>query len=530
MTTPPDAAIPAPPAMATAGVTIGHLALQGLARRRDRPAFVQDGRAWSRAAIADAILSMARALRTLGLRPGEGVSALVANRPEAFVLRTAAQLVGCRYTALNLMAGPEDLAHILQDAEIRLLAHDPDQAGRAHAAAEAAGCPLVLSLGGGEGRRRDLLEAAAHESADPFPPLAREFDLGQLSFTGGTTGRPKGVMLPHRSLVQCAMMMLAEYDWPAAPRMLLATPMSHAAGSMVVPTLLKGGTVHVLSRFEPERFIEAVERDGANCAFGVPTMIRALLAAPGLGRARMRSMETFIYGASPIAPATLLEAMERIGPCFMQLYGQTEAPNTICCLRRADHDPARPDLLSSCGLPMAGVSVRLLDEAGNDVPEGEPGELCVQGRLVMDGYWKRPAETAEALRGGWLHTGDVARRDADGYLHIVDRRKDMIISGGFNVYPREVEDALATHPEVAASAVIGVPDAHWGEAVAAFVVPRAGCAPSPEALAEHVAARKGKVQAPKRVVFVDALPTTPVGKVDKKALRAPHWGEGRQVG
>ncbi|MFC4168800.1 AMP-binding protein [Teichococcus aestuarii] len=513
---------------AQAGITMGHLALLGLRRNPERPAFVQEGQVWSRRHVAAGIHALARALQGFGLRPGEGVSALMANRPEVFMLRTAAQLIGCRYTALNRLSGPADLAHILRDAEIRLLVHDPAEAGRAHAAAEASGCGLVLSLGGGGAR--DLLAAAGAESDAPFDPIGDEEGLGQISYTGGTTGQPKGVMLPHRALVQCATMMLAEYDWPAVPRMLLATPLSHAAGSLVVPALLRGGTVHVLGGFEPEAYLRCIEAEGINCAFGVPTMIRALLAEPRLSRARTRMLETFIYGAAPIAPATLLEAMERIGPVFMQLYGQTEAPNTVCLLRRAEHDPARPERLSACGQPMAGVAVKLLAEDGTPVERGTPGEICVRGRLVMRGYWKRPEETAEALRHGWLHTGDIAREDEEGYLHIVDRRKDMIISGGFNVYPREVEDALATHPDVAAAAVIGVPDARWGERVQAFVVPRQGRRPEEAALAAHVRALKGAVQAPKTVVLVDALPTTPIGKIDKKALRAGFWQEGtRQV-
>ena len=513
---------------ARSGVTIAELAMLGLRRAPQRPAFIQDGREWRRAHVAGRINALARALLKQGLHPGDGVSALMANRPEVFMLRTAAQLIGCRYTALNLLAGPADLAHILRDAEIRLLAHDPAQADRAHAAAEAAGCPMILAMGGGG--PRDLLEAAESESDADLESLADDGDLGQISYTGGTTGQPKGVMLPHRALVQCATMMLAEYDWPEAPRMLLATPLSHAAGSLVVPTLLRGGTVHVLPGFEPEPYLRAMAEQGITAGFGVPTMIRALLQDPALQRLRPPRLETFIYGASPIAPATLLEAMERIGPVFMQLYGQTEAPNTICLLRRAEHDPRRPELLSSCGQPMAGVRVALLDAQDRPVAPGEPGEICVAGRLVMQGYWKRPAETEETLRNGWLHTGDIAREDAEGYLHIVDRRKDMIISGGFNVYPREVEDALATHPDVAAAAVIGVPDARWGELVQAFVVPRAGCCPEAEALSAHVRALKGPVQAPKRVLLVDSLPTTPIGKIDKKALRAGYWGkEARQV-
>jgi fatty-acyl-CoA synthase len=216
--------------------------------------------------------------------------------------------------------------------------------------------------------------------------------------------------------------------------------------------------------------------------------------------------------------------MKRFGPVFMQLYGQSEAPNCVTTLRRAEHDPAYPERLASCGMPSAGVQVKLLDDDGHEVPVGEVGEICCRGPLVMAGYWNKPEETEKAFRHGWLHTGDLARRDADGYLYIVDRSKDMIISGGFNVFPREVEDVLTRHPDVAAAAVIGVPDPKWGEAVKAVVVLRPGATPNAEALIALVRDAKGVVQAPKSVDFTDALPVTGLGKPDKKAIRAQYWG------
>jgi fatty-acyl-CoA synthase len=231
-----------------------------------------------------------------------------------------------------------------------------------------------------------------------------------------------------------------------------------------------------------------------------------------------------IYGASPMSPTRLVEGMQVFGPIFMQLYAQSEAPNTVTVLHQHEHDPEHhPERLASCGTPCVGTQVKLLDEHGQEVPEGEVGEICVRGPLVMQGYWNKPEETAQALRLGWLWTGDMARRDADGYLYIVDRSKDMIISGGFNVFPREVEDALSQHPAVAAAAVVGVPDAKWGEAVRALVVLRPGAAATAEELIAMVRDRKGSVYAPKAVDFVDALPMTGLGKLDKKAIRAKFW-------
>jgi fatty-acyl-CoA synthase len=277
--------------------------------------------------------------------------------------------------------------------------------------------------------------------------------------------------------------------------------------------------------FDASRFAALVARHRATMTFLVPTMIYRLLDEPGLDAAALAGLEVVIYGAAPISPARLAEAVRRFGPVFMQLYGQTEAPNAITALRRADHDPDRhPERLASCGVPIGPSRVALLDEDGREVPHGEVGEICVRGPLVTAGYWNRPEETAHAYRHGWLHTGDMARSDADGFLYIVDRSKDMIVTGGFNVFPREIEDVLTTHPAVAAAGVIGVPDPQWGEAVKAVVVLRPGASVDAAELIALVREAKGPVQAPKSVEFVDALPVTGLGKPDKKALRARYWG------
>jgi fatty-acyl-CoA synthase len=244
----------------------------------------------------------------------------------------------------------------------------------------------------------------------------------------------------------------------------------------------------------------------------------------------LSSLQMVVYGAAPMSPDRLKQAIDVFGPIFVQLYGQTEAPNCIATMRKIDHDPAKPGRLSACGLPCPGVEVKLLDPQMKEVAVGEPGEICVRSPLVMEGYWKRPEATEEAFRGGWLHTGDVATRDADGFLTIVDRTKDLIITGGFNIYPREVEDALLSHPDISAAAVIGVPDPKWGEAVTAFVVLRPGAEANEAALQAHVKTKRGAPWSPKAVHFIDAVPVTGLGKIDRKALRAKFWTEeGRQV-
>ena len=290
---------------------------------------------------------------------------------------------------------------------------------------------------------------------------------------------------------------------------------------MFIPALLRGGTFLILPRFDPTQVLEMIQERRINCMMLVPTMIYALLDHPKLDEYDLSSLETVFYGASAMSPARLKEAIERIGPVFAQFYGQAEAPMVLTYFRKADHDVNDMRRLASCGRPSPWVRLELHDADGNPVPDGEPGEICVQGPLVMDGY-RDPELTAEAFKGGWLHTGDVAVRDPDGFLRIVDRTKDMIVSGGFNIYPRDIENIIAENPAVAEVAVIGVPDERWGEAVKAIIVLKPGASAGEDDIAGPVAAAKGSYQAPKSVDFVDSIPQTPVGKPDKKALRARY--------
>ena len=291
----------------------------------------------------------------------------------------------------------------------------------------------------------------------------------------------------------------------------------------------------VLGKFDPAEVLKAIEEQRITATMLVPSMLYALMDHPDSQTRDLSSLETVYYGASAINPVRLAEAIRRFGPIFAQYYGQSEAPMAITYLAKADHDEKR---LTSCGRPTLFARVALLGDDGKPVPQGEPGEICVSGPLLAGGYWHLPEATADTFKDGWLHTGDMAREDEDGFYFIVDRVKDMIVTGGFNVFPREVEDVIAEHPAVAQVCVVGTPDEKWGEAVTAVVVLRADAATDDAAIeamtAEIQAAvkdRKGSVQSPKRVVVVDALPLTGLGKPDKKAVRAQFWeGAGRAVG
>jgi acyl-CoA synthetase (AMP-forming)/AMP-acid ligase II len=355
-------------------------------------------------------------------------------------------------------------------------------------------------------------------------------DVVILSATGGTTGSPKGVMNTHRSVQTfCAHFMIGcTYAADHKPVNLAAAPMTHTAGLLSLPCTARGGTVVVVTRPDPALLLAAIPRHRVTELFLPPTVIYRLLDIPELGsKIDFSSLEYFLYGAAPMSVEKLKRAIEVFGPVMMGGYGQTEAPTSISFLTPGEHlvsgKLAPDERLASVGRPNPLIRVEILSDANEILPPGETGEICVRGDLVMKGYYKNPEQTAQTIVDGWLHTGDVGHIDAAGYLHITDRKKDMIISGGFNIYPSEVEQVIWSHPAVQDCAVIGAPDAQWGEAVKAIVELNGGQQVSAEELIALCKDRLGSVKAPKSVEFVDSLPRSPVGKVLKKELRARYW-------
>lgn len=511
--------------------TVGAQVLRALHRYPDRTAFVTDQGGVSYSHVLDMLGRMQAVLAGLGLPRGAGVAVLTSNRWETWCLTQAAQASALCTTPLHPLGSLEDHLDQLEDADIRVLVVDAETyaARGADLAAKAAGVQHVLTIGRAD-YGIDLMTAAAGIGATTARDLATPDDSCVIGYTGGTTGKSKGVWRNHASASAITNGILADFELPETPHYLAVAPISHVAGTKVLPTLLRGGSVTLMRGFDPERVLETIAKQRINFTLFVPTMIYVLLDHPKLDSTDLSSLEYLLYGASPMSPTRLVEGLERIGPVFAQLYGQSEC-YPISVLSKADHDKARPELFTSCGFPLANCQVALLNEAGEPVAPGEAGEICVRAPQVMGHYWKRPEQTEDAFRHGWLHTGDVARADERGYLYIVDRMKDMIVTGGFNVFPREVEDALTTHPAVAMAAVIGVPDEKWGEAVKALVVRKPGVDVTDEELIALVKSKKGSTQAPKSVDFIDQLPVTAVGKVDKKVLRARYWaGQQRMVG
>ena len=505
--------------------------LRALARYPSRTAFAWPGGSITYQGATDLIGRIQNVFMRLGLKPGARVAFLTANRADTWCAGVAAQLAQLAVTWLHPLGSLEDQLFQLEDSEAQMLVVDAsafrDRGG--DLAAKAAGIKTVFTLGPAN-YGTDLLQAieqAGHATARCF---AGADDIATLNYTGGTTGKSKGALRHHREYGGFANAILADFEIPEAARYLAVAPISHVAGTKVLPTLMRGGTVHMLKGFDPEAVLKTIERERINFTLFVPTMIYVLLDHPSLDKTDLSSLELLLYGASAMSPSRLVEGIERIGPVFSQLYGQTEC-YPVSVLRKADHDPKTPELFLSCGFPIAACEVKVLDDNDEEVATGEPGEICVRASHVMAEYWKRPEQTAETLKNGWLHTGDIARRDERGYFFILDRKKDMIVSGGFNIFPREVEDVLSQHADVAMVAVVGIPDDKWGEAVTAVVVAREGVRPDADELINLVKSRKGSAHAPKQIQFVKELPMTGVGKVDKKVLKARFWvGRERLVG
>ena len=523
------------------GTHNGHVMVAALKRHGDKQVMYLGDTTLTGRETAERISQYVQAFEALGAGTGSHAALLALNRPEVLFILGAGQTQGFRRTSLHPLGSADDHAYVINDAGITTLIVDPMFTERAVALLEKCpGLEQVLTIGpvpeALADQGRDLVAEAA--SYEPQPLSARLLPpdhIVSIAYTGGTTGKPKGVIGTAQTMATMTQVQLAEWEWPEAPRFLMCTPLSHAGAAFFAPTVVKGGSLYVLSRFDPAEVLQTIEEQRITATMLVPSMLYALLDHPDSRTRDLSSLETVYYGASAINPVRLREAIDRFGPIFAQYYGQSEAPMVISYLAKGEHDEKR---LSSCGRPSALLRTALLGEDGSPVAVGEPGEICVGGPLLAGGYWNLPDETAETFRDdGWLHTGDIAREDEDGFWFIVDRTKDMIVTGGFNVFPREVEDVVAEHSSVAQVGVIGTPDERWGEAVTAIVVLREDAATDEASVATLTAEvqalvkeRKGAVQAPKRVIVAESLPLTGLGKPDKKALRAQYWDGDRAIG
>lgn len=521
-------------------------------REDDRDFTYRDIWAWS-----DATIDL---LRELGVGPGDVVAMYAGNRAEWIVFDSAATRLGAVKTPANYMSALDTVLYQLEFAGASVVITDYDlgsalaerlasSPGSADATTDSANTdstdqttptrPRIVQLSDPAGRTIPGAipfpevpgpDHALRTGEIPSDPDARS----QLNFTGGTTGRPKAVAHTRRSAAAAFYIQMIEADIAVGEQMLVMSPLAHAAGALALAGIGRGATVRILGAFDAQRVVDLLIEEGITWTFMVPTMIyRVLDIIDALDELPALRLRTIVYGAAPMSPTRLEHGLRIFGQVFIQLFGQTEAPQFCTRLSKLDHDPARPHLLASCGNPTLFTFVKVTDDTGAELPLGELGEITVKTPFALTEYVGNPEATAEKFWDGWVRTGDMGVMDADGYVYLKDRRNDMIISGGFNVYSREVEDVLAGHPQVAQAAVIGVPHPDWGEAVHAVVVART----APEAtltdaaLIEFSRDKLANYARPKTVEFVAELPQTPFGKIDKKVLRAPHWeGRDRAIG
>jgi long-chain acyl-CoA synthetase len=461
-----------------------------------------------------------RLRQKLALRQGDRAALVMSNAPAYVELLLAGWWAGLTMVPVNAKLHLRELEYILDHAGARVAFATPDLAD---GIASLVGCLDALERVVVTGSR----EHEALLAGDPAPPaeLAPD-DVAWLFYTSGTTGRPKGAMLTHRNLLAMTCAYLADVDAVRPGDAILhAAPMSHGSGLYILPHAAQAACqiVPTSGAFDPGEIFELLKYWQGVTLFGAPTMVRRMSGHPGAGASDHPGLKTIVYGGAPMYLADLDRAQEAFGFRLAQIYGQGESPMCITALSKARHaDVAHPryrERLNSAGTPQLVVEVRVADADGRPLPPGEPGEVLVRGESVMRGYWRDPEASARALMGGWLHTGDVGVMDEDGFLALRDRSRDLIISGGANVYPREVEEALLSHPAVAEVAVVGRPDPEWGESVVAFVVCSPGAAADASALDAHCLAQIARFKRPKDYRFVQALPKNSYGKVLKTELR-----------
>ncbi|NQV22665.1 MAG: AMP-binding protein [Rhodospirillales bacterium] len=455
-----------------------------------------------------------------GLRPGDRVAIAMTNRPEVYEALFGIWWAGLVAVPMNAKLHPREFAYILTNSGARAcfaspgLAEDLRSLGNETPAVEA-----VIETGSAD--YNALIKGPGAPLADRKPE-----DPAWLFYTSGTTGRPKGATLSHRNLLVATLSYFADVgDVQPGDTVLHGAPMSHGSGFCGLPFIARGGNnvIPNADHFDPDEMWELVEKHQRVSFFAAPTMVIRLIESPAVKTRDLGNLNLIVYGGAPMYLADLERAMDLIGPRFVQIFGQGESPMTITVVSQAIHAdknyPRRRDILASVGFPRTDVEVRVVGDDGTELPPGEVGEVVVRGDVVMLGYWEDPENTARALRDGWLWTGDMGAMDPDGFLGLKDRSKDMIISGGSNIYPREIEEVLLRHPAVLEASVVGAPHAEWGEEVVAFVVPHPGKAVTENELDALCLDNIARFKRPKRYRVVDALPKNNYGKVLKTELR-----------
>lgn len=505
--------------------TLGDLLARNAQRYGNQLAYVCGERRLTHRELLTDARRLADSLRASGADRQDRIAILSMNSIEFAIAYAACEAHGFVAATINFRLAAPEMAFVLQDSGAKVLIFQAVFADQIDSIRES--LPDVVQFVVVDGLLDWAISwddyLAQGRDTGPDLPAPRPEDLAYLIYTSGTTGRPKGCMLDHAAEVATAQIIAAAMQLGGQDRTLLMMPLFHiGARAIALAQQWVGGAVFLHPTYDPALILADIEAHRITATHMAPTLIQGLLDCRDIATRDLSSLRTLLYSAAPMPPVLLDRALKAFGPIFQQMYGQTEGIGTL--LPVSAHSLSEDEMsrrrLSSIGHAFVGVEVEVMDEASRPVAVGEIGEICIRGPVMMRGYWNNSPATLATLRDGWLHTGDVGRLDSEGYAYLVDRKKDVIISGGENIYSREVEDAIATHPDVVAVAVIGKPDEKWGEAVMAVVVAKSGAALDAEAIVAHCRTVIAGYKRPRHVVFRDALPSLPSGKINKPALRA----------
>ena len=513
--------------------TLQHYMMKSLERYEENPAItdVITKETITYKEMRTKIDAIASYLHHLGVRQEMRVVYSVPNSIDYVLMSLALMKIGVTSSPMGVKLGEREIDFILNDVEPHVLIVGTDIfLQRAEKYAREQHPDILVALEGFDldipdhfhaFNRRKLGDVVLVESFQDAEPE----EISTLAYTGGTTGTPKGVVHTQKGMLAALIACSIEYPLDDQDIVLLSTPLQHSAGSIMLRTLTSGAHL-LIDTFTPERFLNVVTEKKVTMTFVVPTMIYRVIDAAKQRAYDVRSIKSIFYGSSPISSARLKEAIEMFGPVFVQQYGATEANVLICRMHKSDHLRAlqtNGKFIQSCGKPCLMTELKIVNEDGDEVARGEKGEIILQAPYLMQGYYKRDDLTAEVLKDGWFYTGDIGQQDEEGFVYIVDRKKDMIISGGMNVYSVEVEKVVNQHPSVKMSACIGVPDDDWGEAVLVFVKLEEGQEASEDDIIAFCKERTSKYMVPKKILFQDQFPLTQIGKIDKKQLKSNFW-------
>lgn len=513
-------------------MNIGTLLTKSARAFPDKPSVAYGQKKLTYSQFNSRVNRLANGLRNLGVKQGDNVALLQQNYPETLESIFACFKAGCAAVPINWRLHPNEFTFIIDHSESKALILSPEFKEAIFENRERIPQTRhLICLSGAEGEMLDY-EALIGKGADQFADATvHPDDLAWLFYTSGTTGMPKGAMLTHRNLLAMTMNFYADIHPGFGPNevILHAAPLSHGSGLYALPNIGKAALNVILASksFEAELVFRTIQEYRVTNMFAAPTMVKLMAESPAVDRYDHKSLKSLNYGGAPMLVEDLKTAMHKLGPCLVQLFGQGESPMTITYLPHSDHvlegTPAQLKRLASAGIARTDVEVKIFDPEDIERPPGEMGEIVTRSDLVMKGYWRNPEATRETIRDGWLHTGDMGYIDESGYLFIMDRSKDMIISGGENVYPREIEEVLIKHPAVREVAVIGVPDPKWGEAIKAVVALKPGQTAGEEDLIAFCRDNIASYKKPKSVDFIAELPKNNYGKILKRELRAGYW-------